>query len=102
MQLCQAHFVSLFYYKSISIRHVNARFYNSCAYKQIDFVLHKPPPHVCQLVLAHLPVRYTYIYIGQLGFKHPCAALNAFNAVVQVINLSSAAYFLIYRVGYNA
>ena len=54
------------------------------------------------MLVEDLPVRYAYIYIGQLGFKHPCAALNAFNAVVQVINLSSAAYFLIYRVGYNA
>ena len=62
-------------------------------------MLNKLSPYIGKLVLAHLTVGDSYIYVGQFSLKRSRTAFNTFNAVVEIINLSPSADFFIYRIG---
>ena len=102
MKLGKSHTIRIFNDKRVAVGYIYTGFDKRCADKHIYLALDKPSPYIKKLFLAHSSVCDSDIRFGYHRMNICGAGIYAFNAVVDIVNLSVAAKLLIYRLRYNS
>ena len=102
VELGKSHTIRILNDKRVAVGYIYTGFDKRCADKHIYLALDKPSPYIEKLFLAHSSVCYPDIRFGYHRMNICGAGIYAFNAVVDIVNLSVAAKLLIYRLCYNS
>ena len=102
VELGKSHTIRILNDKRVAVRYIYTGFDKRCADKHIYLAFDKPSPYIEKLFLAHSSVCNSDICFGYHRMNICGAGIYAFNAVVDIVNLSVAAKLLIYRLRYNS
>ena len=101
MKLCKTHSVGIFYNQRVCVGYVNTRFDNRRADKNIYFAFKKFSPHFAEFVFGHFSVTDSDICIGKHSLDFSGFLFNILNPVIEIVNLTATAEFLLHCLNKN-
>lgn len=102
VELRQSHVVGILNDQRVDVRHVHAGFYNCGADQYVKASVKKLPPYFQHLLLGHLAVSYPNARLRNKRAYLFRTAVDGVYAVMDIIHLTAAAEFLLYRLHDNS
>ena len=90
MQLCQAEPVGILDNQGVDVRNINAGFNNCGTDQDLGLSVHNAVHDAGKFIFVHLPVCHCDAGVFQQLRQAVCSAVDVFDAVVQIIDLSAS------------